>query len=78
MLASSSENNDVPSRNSSLSSLSDNNQIININSNSYFLHDNEQDKNGRRNQNHVKNSLVSNRKLSSNQYKGNSEHEMDI
>lgn len=77
MLASSSENNDVPSRNSSLSSLTEKNQIININSNRYFLHDDHHDKGGKKHHNHVKNSLLA-QKSNSVQFRGNSENEMDI
>lgn len=70
MLASSSENNDVPSRNSSLSSLSEKNQIMNMGNHRQFLHDDFIEKGVTRN--HVKSSLLANKQSIQNHFKANS------
>jgi hypothetical protein len=72
MLASSSENNDVPSRNSSLSSLSDKNHLINIKANKSFLCDDIHDRKIKKN--HVKKPLHKKHSHHHNHYKANSEN----
>jgi hypothetical protein len=72
MLASSSENNDVPSRDSSLSSLSEKNQIINIERKKSIINDDTIEKITRKN--HVKGSLLTSKRNNQNHFQDNSEN----